>query len=154
MRKGTDNAWFESKVRELGNGMYVLAVSILKNEADAEDAIQNALLLAYHNIDKRKGKLVSLSGLFTAGFDYVSVLSSEIRRQMKEQMQEKENIMYWVYPDNNTCSGFYQIKEEQNFYFNEDGNLVIAFDKYEVAPGYMGCPEFIIPREKYESFLK
>ena len=52
MRKVIDNAWFSRKTAELANGMYVLAVSILKNEADAEDAIQNALLLAYRNLDK------------------------------------------------------------------------------------------------------
>ncbi|MBQ5857886.1 MAG: DUF3298 domain-containing protein, partial [Peptococcaceae bacterium] len=26
----------------------------------------------------------------------------------------------------------------------QDGKLVIVFDEYEVAPGFMGCPEFII----------
>lgn len=52
MRYGIDDAWFIKKTGELHNGMYVLAISILKNEADAEDAIQNALLLAYRNLDK------------------------------------------------------------------------------------------------------
>ncbi|WP_416212753.1 RsiV family protein [Paenibacillus donghaensis] len=30
---------------------------------------------------------------------------------------------------------------------NNDGKLVISFDKYEVAPGYMGVLEFIIPTQ-------
>ena len=34
-----------------------------------------------------------------------------------------------------------------NFYFDADGNLVLVFEKYEVAPGYMGTPEFTIPKE-------
>ena len=34
---------------------------------------------------------------------------------------------------------------DESFYFNEEGLLVIAFDEYEVAPGYMGAVEFTIP---------
>ncbi len=37
-------AWFCRKAGDLKQGMYVLAVSILKNEADVEDAMQNALI--------------------------------------------------------------------------------------------------------------
>lgn len=52
MRYGIDDTWFARKTGELHKGMYVLAISILKNDADAEDAMQNALLLAYRNLDK------------------------------------------------------------------------------------------------------
>ena len=43
--------WFCSQVSMLKNHMYALAIGILKNEADAEDAIQNALLSAYVHLD-------------------------------------------------------------------------------------------------------
>ena len=36
---------------ELKNSMYALAVGILRNEADAEDAIQNTLLSAYEHLE-------------------------------------------------------------------------------------------------------
>lgn len=108
----------------------------------------------YYHIDKAKGKVVSLSELFVDSFNYISVLSSEIKKQMEQQMLEDENIIYWVYPDNNTCSGFYEINADQNFYFNENNELVIVFDKYQVAAGYMGCPEFVIPRELYEASFR
>ncbi|WP_334309184.1 RsiV family protein [Clostridioides difficile] len=39
---------------------------------------------------------------------------------------------------------FESINKYQDFYFNKDGNLVISFDEYEVAPGYMGAVEFVI----------
>ena len=39
---------------------------------------------------------------------------------------------------------FEGITENQKFYVNENGNVVIVFDKYEIAPGYMGMPEFEI----------
>jgi hypothetical protein len=40
---------------------------------------------------------------------------------------------------------FDSIAKDQSFYINNEGKLVISFDKYEVAPGYMGVVEFIIP---------
>ena len=33
----------------------------------------------------------------------------------------------------------------ERYYFNENGELVISFDEYEVAPGYMGAVTFTIP---------
>ena len=32
--------------------------------------------------------------------------------------------------------------DDQRFYINEAGNPVLIFEKYEIAPGYMGQPEF------------
>ena len=46
------------------------------------------------------------------------------------------------------------IGPDQNFYFNESGELVLVFDDYTVAPGSMGMPEFTIPAEVYETLLK
>ena len=34
------------------------------------------------------------------------------------------------------------IRPDQPFYINHAGNPVIVFEKYEIAPGYMGAPEF------------
>ncbi|MDY3927926.1 MAG: RsiV family protein [Clostridia bacterium] len=46
------------------------------------------------------------------------------------------------------------MKEDQNFYINDSGNIVICFDKYEVAAGAQGCPEFEIPKSVVESINK
>lgn len=43
--------WFCNQVSALKNNMYALAIGILKNEADAEDAIQNTLLTAYEHLE-------------------------------------------------------------------------------------------------------
>ena len=34
----------------------------------------------------------------------------------------------------------------ESFYFDESGQLVIAFNEYDVAPGYMGAVDFTIPK--------
>lgn len=48
---------------------------------------------------------------------------------------------------------FTNINKEQNFYINKDHQLVIAFNEYEVAPGYMGPVEFIVPTKQIQSVL-
>ncbi len=34
-----------------------------------------------------------------------------------------------------------------DFYIDSYDRIVIVFNEYEAAPGYMGCPEFIIPEK-------
>ena len=36
---------------------------------------------------------------------------------------------------------------QESFYFSQEGELVIVFDEYQVAPGYMGAVTFTIPKE-------
>ena len=77
----------------------------------------------------------------------------EIRRQMQMQMEEDPTCTYWV--DNEIEDwNFEAIAPDQHFYFNDAGNLVLVFDKYTVAPGYMGTPEFEIQRELFADILK
>ena len=45
------------------------------------------------------------------------------------------------------------VTRNQNFYFTEDGSLVLVYDEYTVAPGFMGCPEIVISEEEYAPYL-
>ena len=42
------------------------------------------------------------------------------------------------------------VRDDQNYYFDADGRLVLAFDEYEIAPGAMGAPEFTIPDDVWQ----
>ena len=99
--------------------------------------------LHYYNLDKKSGQYVQLADLFLPETDYITAISEDIKLQMTEQMKADENVVY-----NLNCEvsedNFEHIAADQNFYINQDGKLVIVFDEYEVAPGFMGCPEFII----------
>ena len=109
----------------------------------------------FYHIDKKEGKIVTLSDIFADDYDYVTAISDDIIRQMNEQMDADESKAYWVKRDG--VKNFYEFEKidpEQNFYFAEDGNLVIVFQKYEVAPGYMGSCEFKIPKTIYEKYLR
>jgi hypothetical protein len=56
-------------------------------------------------------------------------------------MAQDENKIYFIKSEDEP-SGFDKITDETNFYINENGGVVIVFDEYEVAPGYMGVVEF------------
>ncbi|MFR4986943.1 MAG: RsiV family protein [Lachnospirales bacterium] len=106
----------------------------------------------YH-IDKNTGNIIELKDIFKDGSDYVDILSKNIKEQMKQQMDSDESKSYFL-NDEIEENNFNKIKEDQNFYFNRENNLVICFDEYEVAPGYMGTVEFIIPSDVVENILK
>ena len=106
----------------------------------------------FYHIDKSAGKIIKLGDLFKTD-DYSAVLADEIKKQMKQQMENDENIIYWV-NDAEIGKDFAYVDAEHNFYFNSNGELVIVFDKYEVAPGSMGTPEFAIKKEITDKILK
>lgn len=99
----------------------------------------------HYTIDKTTGKRAELSEFF--GEDYVKTVSEEVKAQMRSRMEEDENVFYWIDYEDVPEWNFESIAEDQDFYVNEDGNVVICFDEYEVAPGYMGCVEFVVEQD-------
>ena len=95
--------------------------------------------------------LITLPSLFKDEA-YIDIISENIKAQMKEQMKDENNV-YWLEDEMMGDENFSKIDKNQRFYITKDTQLVIAFDKYEVAPGYMGNPEFIIPSELLKDAL-
>ncbi len=108
----------------------------------------------YYHIDKNTGRQMTLSDLFREDADYITVISENIKTQMKEQMAADEGIVYFLDSEDMPGVSFDKIQPDQDFYFNQDGEIVIEFDEYEVAPGYMGIVSFTIPRSVTEVLLK
>lgn len=106
-----------------------------------------------YNLDKATGELLTLKDLFTEDSDYITVLSDSIKRQMASQMAEDEDVSYF-YGSNSGNLSFEEIAPEENFYISESGKLTLVFDKYQVAPGYMGSVEFTIPTEDIAGIVK
>lgn len=104
--------------------------------------------MKYDTIDKQSEILITLPSLFKND-SYVNIISENIKKQMIEQNKADENKFYWVegIEKDINMDLFENISKDQNFYINSEGKLVISFDKYEVAPGYMGVVEFVIPTE-------
>lgn len=97
-------------------------------------------------LNRRTEQVLTLADLFQSGANYVFPISREIQAQMAERVRDGEGDYFipggiWSEEE---C--FQSIDpEDQDFYIDDDGQLVIAFDEYEVAPGSMGAPAFTIP---------
>ena len=107
----------------------------------------------YYTIDLNTGKRLQLKDLFREDADYIIAISKNIRKQMKKQMAEDENVIYWL--DNEIREwNFKNITDKTSFYLNREGNLVISFNEGDVAPMYMGIVEFEIPQQVLEGIRK
>ena len=83
----------------------------------------------------------------------LSSITANIKEQMASQMAADDSVSYF-YNSDMPEDDFKELTGDESFYFNEEGLLVIAFDEYEVAPGSMGAPEFVIPQEVTAAILK
>jgi hypothetical protein len=99
-----------------------------------------------YNIDLKEQKNIYLSDLFREGSDFKNIVNNEITNQIKVQSEKGEQF----FKDD---MGFKSISDAQNFYIKDD-NLVILFQKYEIAPGVKGIPEFVIPMKNLNYIMK
>ena len=97
---------------------------------------------------------ISLPLIFKNDF-YIDVISSEIKQQISDQMKNDSNKIYWSEKEDapSDVQPFKKIKKDQPFYINEKHQLVIVFPQGEIAPYYMGTPEFVIPNQVIENEL-
>ncbi len=105
----------------------------------------------FYTIDKATGDKVSLKALFKENSDYINALSGIIKNEMIRRNNEEDG-MFWV-EDDEFAEGFKAIDENQSFFINDSGNIVIVFDKYAVAAGAQGCPEFEIDKNDIKDIL-
>lgn len=96
----------------------------------------------HYTIDKATGKRAVLSDFY--GENYIETISEEVKTQMRQRMADDENVIYWIDYEEVPEWNFKSIAEDQDFYVNSDGKVVICFNEYDVAPGYMGCVEFVM----------
>ncbi len=114
----------------------------------------SSTVFRYDTIDKVNEILITLPSLFKDD-RYIDLISEEIKRQMVAQHQADPNRFFWVEGIEQSVDMplFDRIAGDQSFYISAEGELVISFDKYEVAPGYMGVLTFTIPTEVLKDVL-
>lgn len=114
----------------------IVSFVILKSETLASTYTERY----FYNIDIETGKNLNLRDLL--GNDYKNIIDETIYKEIEERSKNPDN-MYFVEEE----MKFSGIKNEyQNFYINTDGKVGIVFEKYEIAPGYMGAQEFVIDK--------
>ena len=106
----------------------------------------------FYTIDLSTGERLTLADLFPGNDDYISRISEDIKKQMREQMDADSNVYYWLDDQEVPEWNFRSITENTSFYLDQDGRLVICFNEGDVAPMYMGCVEFKISEDIYTKY--
>lgn len=122
-------------------------VRVVREETEASGAVETD----YYTFDKTTGESVILSDLFEKDA-YIAHISENIKDQMRAQMKQDDSVSYFIdsdLPDED----FSEIDPNQDFYIDKNGDLVVCFDEYEVAPGSMGTVSFKVPRSVYRADL-
>ena len=107
----------------------------------------------FYTVDLTTGERLKLADIFVEKADYITLISENIKEQMKDRMAKDEDVVYWL-EDEIEEINFKAITEETSFYINENNNVVISFSEGEVAPMYMGVVEFEIPAEVLREIRK
>ena len=147
---------YENELREYnGEGHYTLQSSyeVIRDDENYLSIRINSLVIMasgnqfvkIFNIDKNTGEILNLSDL-PGGEESLEAISNNIKEQMQERMAADESLIYFILSEE-MPSGFDKVTAENNFYLNDNNEIVVVFDEYDVAPGYMGVVEFIIPRD-------
>lgn len=90
----------------------------------------------FYNLDLKTGNALTLQGLL--GDNY----QQNVYQQVKDQMQQlDDDTKQLLFPDYFTPD---LIDENRPFYLNENGKIVIVFEKYEIAAGAAGALEFTL----------
>lgn len=99
----------------------------------------------YYNINLKTGKEITLQDML--GENYKEIANAQIKQQIEQRKKTDKEAAFFDDEDSvflEHGESFAQITEDQDFYINEKRNVVIVFDKYTIAPGYMGVLEFEI----------
>ena len=101
----------------------------------------------YVTVDTLQNTIVTLQSLFKENSNYLNIINNEISRQIQERISTGEYFFTGT-------DGFSSIKIDQPFYINTNGDIVIVFNVYEIAPYAAGVIEFIIPQTLLASDFK
>ena len=124
---GTEEAFAEKGIKvDAGYEVKYETEDVLSLEITANENWASAYGIQYfYNLDLKNGKKLTLGD---------------------ERMAADRNLVYW--DGSNGMDGFKTVGENTKFYIGANGNPVIVFDKYEIAPGAFGIQEFEINRQE------
>ncbi len=143
--KGRENVTTDYEVVTNNDRLFSLKInSVVQLNSSSNDT------KVYH-LDKKTGKCITLKDIFKDNTHYRTTLTKEIKRQMREQMKADKQKIYFIDMKDMNWQG---VEKDADFYINGKGELVMLFDKYEVAPGYMGACQFTISQECIQDIVK
>lgn len=105
---------------------------------DTKSSVTSYTYQTFYNIDLNTHKDIILSDKL--GKDYSEIIVDHIQQQIVKRVHEHSDWTY--YPM--TGGDLKEMVNSMKFYVNDSGNVVISFDKGEIAPPPMGIQEFEI----------
>ncbi len=111
----------------------IISFSINATQIMADSYLQKKL----YTVDLKTGEVYNIEHFL--GSDYQNIVKKSVQQQIAENKEKYPNLMYFDEAVNNL-----KITNEQPFYINKDNQVVVVFNQFEIAPGYMSLPEFII----------
>ena len=99
----------------------------------------------YYTIDKKTEKLLTLDEIYKNTPDYKKILAEYIEKEMNHRNDEEEGLFFLPGDEFGGEDTKKALENINKFYINDSGKVVICFDKYEIAAGAQGSPEFEIP---------
>ena len=92
-----------------------------------------------YNLNLVDGRDITLEDLL--GSRWKEIANQTVEIGIYQRSQVEGNVFF---TEEEFGKAFTSIADDQPFYINEEGNPVLVFAKYEIAPGYMGQQEFEI----------
>ena len=111
----------------------IISFSINATQIMADSYLQKK----FYTVDLKTGEVYNIEHFL--GSDYQNIVKKSVQQQIAENKEKYPNLMYFDEAVNNL-----KITNEQPFYINTDNQVVVVFNQFEIAPGYMSLPEFII----------
>ena len=111
----------------------IISFSINATQIMADSYLQKK----FYTVDLKTGEVYNIEHFL--GSDYQNIVKKSVQQQIAENKEKYPNLMYFDEAVNNL-----KITNEQPFYINKDNQVVVVFNEFEIAPGYMSLPEFII----------
>lgn len=116
-----------------------LSFVIYKTETAASAYTQQI----FYNLDRSSGENLTLADVL--GPDYKEIADKAIQGTIDQRIAEDpEKWPYFVSTPDMPDEGFQGITDDQKFYIDDSGNVVISFDEYEIGPGSMGIQDFVV----------
>jgi hypothetical protein len=110
--------------------------------------VSSSTVMTYTTIDKQAETVITLPSLFK-DHDYLEIMDGYIEEYLRNRMIDTNgDEMYWIggTPYHDEAMGVFEgITADQNFYITAEGKLVLSFNDYEIAPGFMGVVTVEIP---------
>lgn len=117
----------------------VLSFVIYKTETAASAYTEQL----FYNLDLSTGKELSLQDVL--GSDYKNMADKTIKETIDKRVAEDPEAWPYFTPSADMPDeGFQGISDDQKFYIDQDGNVVVSFDEYAIGPGSMGIQDFIV----------